>query len=200
MTYTLEVGDQGSEPWPEQTTALYGDRQAGRMDLVAVRAVVLVTAMFLDMQGNVAHVDLLDDIRSKAGGSQAMPTIGTELQLMIEGANQFGREQGTLMLGMTGLPTAGAGCFLVGGRGLGRLDDVRRRGLGRSRGVLVGSSKPFLKLSDSRFQLVDLSTLGLELSLQAPATRTGKTTPLRHTPVVHGSSCNGWKWRERLRT
>ena len=115
------------------------------MDLPAVRAVALMAAMFLDAQRDVEHIDLLHDIRPKAGGLQAVPALGAKLQAMVEGVNQFRREQSSFVLGVAGLPTGGTRHLLVRSTRFGRFDDVRRGRFGGGGRVLVGGSELLLE-------------------------------------------------------
>ena len=69
---------------------------------------------------------------------------------MIEGptVDGLGREGGALVLGMAGLPADAAPVPALRRRRLGRLDDVRRGGLGGSRGIFACRGELLAELGD----------------------------------------------------
>ena len=63
--------------------------------------------------------------------------------------DRFGRERVPFVFRVSGLATDLALGLTIGRRRLGRLDDVRGRGLGRRRGILPGRRELLLELGDS---------------------------------------------------
>jgi hypothetical protein len=94
--------------------------------------------MLFDGQWRLCDIDLLHDMGQMPVTSQ--PTTATRTdpeQVFLEVGDLLGGKRWAFVLGMTGLaphPTGGSG--IVGPR---RLDDVGGRGLGRGRGVFLGS-------------------------------------------------------------
>jgi hypothetical protein len=93
----------------------------------------------------------------------------TRARVIIEGLiDQFLRKQSAFVLGMARLtPLRTTRLLLIGG--LGRLDDVGGRRLGRSRGVLARAGQLFLETRHGGLQRVQLDLLSLQLLLQALA-------------------------------
>src|SRR5205823_3267445 len=85
----------------------------------------------------------------------------------------LGWEQGPFVLGMSGLPAALPLVLTGWRRWRWWLDDVGGRRLGGSRGVLAGGGELLLEASHGGLQLLQLSTLLLQLRLQALALGTG---------------------------
>jgi hypothetical protein len=107
--------------------------------------------MLLDRQRDIAEIDLLDHSgRDGQGGPQIMAAAGAGIEAMIEGAavDGLGRERGPLVLGMAGLAADSAFVLALWQRRPGRLDDVRRRWLGRGRGILVSHGELLAELGD----------------------------------------------------
>src|SRR4051794_39700903 len=91
------------------------------------------------------------------------------------------REQGAFVLGMARL-TADFAFVLASRQRRGRrLDDVRRGGLGGSRGVFACGGEQLLQTSHGSAQLLQLRTLLLQLLLQLLASGTGVRFCFCHT-------------------
>ena len=174
MADSLEVGDHGGQPGPHQAAAFDTDGQWGLIDLLAVRAPPWVTAMLLDHQRHVVDVDLLDHPGHDRGhGLQVMPTPWAKIEAMVEriAVDQFRREVGAFVLGVTRLPADAASLLALRRGWFGRLDDVRRRWLGRGRGILPRRGELLLETSDSGLEHLQPRLLGVQLRLQAPTVR-----------------------------
>ena len=143
--------------------------------------------MLLDGQGRFLDVDLLDHPRlTPQCGFQIMAALRARADAMIEepGIDGFGRERISFVLGMSGLATDLALSLTIGGSRFGRLDDVRRRGLGRRRGILPRRRELLLELRDRGLKRSETRLLRIQLRLQSPTIRTG-------LPCLgfHGSLC-----------
>src|SRR5208337_687199 len=170
----FEVGDHGGQPGPHQAAAFDADGQRGLIDLLAARAPPRVTAMLLDHKRHVLDVDLLDHPgHDREHGLQVMPTPWANIEAMVEriAVDQFRREGGAFVLGVTRLPAAAASLLALRRGWFGRLDDVRRRWLGRGRGILPRRSELLMETSDSGLERLQLRLLGVQLRLQAPTVR-----------------------------
>src|SRR5262249_24925163 len=77
------------------------------------------------------------------------------------------------------------------GRGLGRLDDVRGRGLGRRRGVLPRLGQLLLQVGEAGLQRLDLGALRVQLLLQALATGTGGSRCFGHARILSPTRLSG---------
>ena len=96
-----------------------------------------------------------------------MSAAGAEFQEVIvrSPVDLFWREQNTFVLGVSGLTADAALIPSLGWRRLGRFDDIRGRGLGRSRGVLPRRSELCLQLRDGAIEDIKLRLLRLQLCL-----------------------------------
>ena len=180
MADPLEVGDQSSQLGPDQAAAFDPDGKRSLVKLLATRAPSRMTAVLLDRQRHLIDVDLLDHTGLGPGrGFQPVAAPGTKIETIIKRPvfDRLGREGIPFVLGVSGLAADLALSLTIGGRRLGRLDDVRRRGLGRCRGILPRRRELLLESGDS----------GLKRSeprLQSPTIRT-RLPCLR----FHGSLC-----------
>ena len=108
--------------------------------------------MLLDGQGRFLDVELLDHPGlTPECWFQAVAAPRARANAMIEdpAIDGFGRERISFVLRVSGLATDLALSLTIGGSRLGRLDDVRRRGLGRCRGILPRRRELLLKPRDS---------------------------------------------------
>src|SRR5512135_2948381 len=140
MTDPLEVRDEGGQGRPDQAAPRDPRGEWGLVELLALRTPSRMTAMLLDPQRHLANLDLLDYPRCDGQcRTQVVPARGAGVEVMIEepGVDRFGRERGPLVLGVSGLSADAASVLALRRWWLGRLDDVRRGGLGRIRGVLA---------------------------------------------------------------
>src|SRR4051794_19821109 len=125
-----------------------------------------MTAVLLDRQRHLDHVDLLDHAWGEGRkGLEVMATRGAAVEAMIEGAavDSLGREGGALVLGMAGLAADAASVLAFRRRRLGRLDDVGGGGLGGGRGVLACRGELLTRLGDDlpevgEFRLQDIDS------------------------------------------
>jgi hypothetical protein len=111
-----------------------------------------MAAVLLNRQRHLDDIDLLDHTGvAPSGGFEPMTAIGTEIDTMIEKpvVDGFGREWVPFVFRVSGLATDLALGLTIGWWRLGRLDDVRRRGLGRGRGILPRRRELLLELSDN---------------------------------------------------
>jgi hypothetical protein len=102
-----------------------------------------------------------------------MPAPRAKFDVMIEesAVYGFGRKRFTFVLGVSWLATDGTPVLAFRERRLGRLDDVRGRGLGGRRRILACRSKLFLQLQDEGLKSLDSRALSVELLLRPPAIR-----------------------------
>jgi hypothetical protein len=152
MADPLEVGDQGGQFGPDQAAAVDPDWKRCRIELLTTRAPCRMTAVLLNRQRHLIDVDLLDHTGLAPGcGFQPMAAPGTKIDTMIERpvVDGLGRERIPFVFRVSGLATDFALSLTIGERRLGRLDDVRRRGLGRCRGILPRRRELLLESSDS---------------------------------------------------
>ena len=120
--------------------------------LLTTRAPSRMTAVLLNRQRHLIDVNLLDHTGLAPGrGFQPMAAPGTKIDTMIERpvVDGFGRERIPFVFRVSGLATDLALSLTIGGRRLGRLDDVRRRGLGGCRGILPRRRELLLEFRDS---------------------------------------------------
>lgn len=126
--------------------------------------------MLLDRQGDFADVDLLDHSRRDGrGGPQVMAAAGAGVEAMIEGpaTEGLGREAGALVLGMAGLPAEALFVLATRWRGLGRLDEVGRRG--RGGGVLACRGALPAELGDDQHEGGEFCLQGIDSRLEPSA-------------------------------
>src|SRR5208282_4456833 len=102
-----------------------------------------------------------------------MPAPGAKIEAMVEriAVDQFRREGGAFVLGVTGLPADAAPLLALRRCRLGRLDDVGGRRLGRGRGILPRRGELLLETSDGALEHLHTRLLGVQLRLQAPTVR-----------------------------
>jgi len=151
VTYPLEEGDQSGQLGPDQAATLDRDGQRSLVELLATRTPPGVTTMLLNRQRRLLDVDLLDHTGlAQERRLQLMATTGTEVDAMIEepGVYGFGREWIPLVFWVPGLATDRTPFLALRERRLGRFDDIGRRRLGRSRGILLRRGELLLKSSD----------------------------------------------------
>jgi hypothetical protein len=176
MTDSLEVGDDGGEARPRQAAALDRQRERGVIFLGAVGTPPRMTAVLVDLQRHGGDVDLLNhDGLGSDGLMQSPSTRGAEVQEVIVSLvrQQFGREEGALVGWVSGL-SAGLASGLSGRRlQLGGLDDIGRRRLGGSRGILARRSELPLQLVDGVLECIMLGAQGIDFRLQPLAIGTG---------------------------
>src|SRR3954447_11824361 len=137
-----------------------------------MRAPPRMAAVFLDRQRDVANVDLLHDARRDGPhGLQAPAARGAGVGAMIEGpgVDDLGREGGSFVLGMAGLPADSAPVLALRRRRLGRLDDVGRGGLGGGRGVLACRGELLAQLGDDLLQRGEFRLQGVDSRLEPSA-------------------------------
>ena len=111
-----------------------------------------MTAVLLNRQRHLIDVNLLDHTGLAPGrGFQPMAALGTKIDTMIErpGVDGLGRERIPFVFRVSGLATDLALSLAIGGRRLGRLDDIGRRRLGRCRGILPRRRELLLEPCDS---------------------------------------------------
>jgi hypothetical protein len=86
---------------------------------------------------------------------------------MIEGpgVDGLGREGGSLVLGMAGLPADAASVLALRRWRLGRLDDVGGRGLGGGRGVLACRGELLAQLGDDLLEGGEFRLQGIDSRL-----------------------------------
>ena len=157
MADPLEVGDQSRQFGPNQAAAFDPDGKWGLVKLLATRAPRRMAAVLLNRQRHLMDVNLLDHTGlAPGGGFEPMAAPGTEIDTMIERAtvDGFWREWIPFVFWVSGLAADLTLSLTIGGRSLGRLDDVRRRGFGGCRGIL----------SRRREFLLELRERGLERS------------------------------------
>ena len=79
-----------------------------------------------------------------------MAALGAKIDTLIErpGVDGLKRERFPFVFGVSGLANDLALGLTIGGRRLGRLDDVGRRGLGRGRGILPRRRELLLESSN----------------------------------------------------
>ena len=129
---SLEVGNHGGKPGPDQTAAFDADGQRGLELLLTVRAPPWVAAMLLDLQRHVLNVNLLDHPgHNRRHGFQVMAATGTEIEAIVDrrAVDRFRREGSAFVLGVTGLSADVASILALWRLRLGRLDDVGGRRL-----------------------------------------------------------------------
>jgi hypothetical protein len=120
--------------------------------------------MLLDHQRHVVDVDLLDHPGHDRGhGFQVMPAPGAKIEAMVEriAVDQFRREGGAFVLGVTGLPAVAAPLLALRRCRFGRLDDVGGRRLGRGRGILPRRGELLLETSDGALERLEPRLLGV---------------------------------------
>ena len=90
---------------------------------------------------------------------------------MIEGSgvDGLGREGGTLVLGVAGLPADPASVLALRRRRLGRLDDVGGRWLGGGRGVLACRGELLAQLGDDLLEGGEFRLQGIDSPLKPSA-------------------------------
>jgi len=98
--------------------------------------------MLFDGQRRLRDIDLLHHTGQMPVTAQATAATRTDLeQVFLEVGDLLGSKRRAFVLGMTGLAPRSTGArSIVGPR---RLDDVGGRGLGRGRGVFLGSGQLF---------------------------------------------------------
>jgi hypothetical protein len=131
-----------------------------------------VTAVLLDRQRDLADIDLLDHPgRDGQGGPQVVAARGAGVEAMVEGpgVDGLGREGGSLMLGMAGLPADPASVLARRRWRLGRLDDVGGRGLGGGGGVLARRGELLADLGDDLLEGGEFGLQGIDSRLEPPA-------------------------------
>ena len=125
-------------------------------------APVFGASVLLDRHLCWLEIDLLDDQGQSPVEAELAATAGTAVQRVVEElVDSVVWEQGAFVFGMAGLATAFA-FVLAGWRGQRWLDDVRRRGLGGSRGVLARSGELLLETSHGSLQRLQLAGILLE--------------------------------------
>ena len=102
-----------------------------------------MATVLLNRQRHLIDVDLLNDTGLAPGyGFQPMAAPGTKVDTIVERpvVNRLGRKRLPFVLRVSGLAADFALSLTIGRRRLGRLDDVRGRGLGRRRGILPAAA------------------------------------------------------------
>ena len=152
MADPLEVGDQGRQFGTNQAAAFDADGKRGLVKLATTRAPCRMATVLLNRQRHLIDVDLLNDTGLAPGyGFQPMAAPGTKIDTIVERpvVNRLGRKRLPFVLRVSGLAADFALSLTIGRRRLGRLDDVRGRGLGRRRGILPRRRELLLELGDS---------------------------------------------------
>ena len=104
---------------------------------------------------------------------QAVSATRAEVQEVIvrSAVDLFRWEQDTLVFGVSGLSTDAALVLALRRWRLGRLDDIRGRGLGGGRGVLPRCGELCLQLGEGNLEGLQLRLEGVQLRLQPLAIR-----------------------------
>ena len=76
MTNAFEIGDQGGQVRPQQASLLDPRRQDAAVERATAGTESLVRTMLLNVQRDVAQIDLLDDTGPEAGRPQGGPQSG----------------------------------------------------------------------------------------------------------------------------
>ena len=131
-----------------------------------------MTAMFLDREGHLADIDLLDHSwRNGQRREQVMAAAGAEVDAMVEGpaVDGFGPEGGAFVFGMAGLSADAAFVLALRWRRLGWLDDVGRGRLGGGRGVLASRGELLGQLGDDLLEGGEFRLQGIDSCLEPSA-------------------------------
>ena len=194
MAEALEVGDQRGQSRADQAALGNVFRQVRLVGLGAAVAPVFGTGVLLDVQLGRFDIDLLDDAGQGAAGTQLAATAGAAGQLVCkELVDLLVWEEGAFVFGMTGLAPALAFVLARRWRRWRRLDDVRRRRLGGTRGVLAGSGELLRQTSHAGLHLLQLRALLLQLRLQPLASGTGSRCCFCHALVLLPVRLSGYQ-------
>ena len=151
MTNPFEIGDQGGQFGSDQAAAFDPDGKRSLAKLPTTRAPSGMTVMLLNRQRHRFDVNLLDHTGlAPERGFQPMAALGTKIDTVIErpGVDGLGRERLPFVFRVSGLATDLAVSLPIGGRRLGRFDDIGRGRLGRCRGILPGRRELLLEPCD----------------------------------------------------
>ena len=132
----LHESHQGRQPWAEQSRLLHRLRQAGVVELLAVRAPVGQALMLRDDGRCCGDFHLLHDVGRALGKPKRTAALGAAIQrVRLETVDGFGRKRRSQVLLMSRLPATPAFLAVLAWR-LGRFDHIAGGRLGRGRGVL----------------------------------------------------------------
>ena len=110
-------------------------------------------------------------LKSGVCNSCAAPRAKVDVMIEESAVYGFGRKRFTFVLGVSWLATDGTPILAFRERRLGRLDDVRGRGLGGRGRILACRGELFLQLQDDGLKSLDSRFLSVELLLRTPALR-----------------------------
>ena len=153
-----------------------------------------MTAVLLNRQRHLFNVDLLDHTELAPGsGFQPMAAPWTEVNIPIErpGVDGLGWEWVPFVFRVSGLATDLTLGLTIGGKRLGRLDDVRRRRLGRCRGIFPRRRELLLELCERGLERCEPPRLSFQLRLLRVHLRLQARTISTRLPCLgfHGSLC-----------
>src|SRR5262249_33169886 len=138
VTNALEEADQGRQVRPGQAGLNHRFGQRRVMHLLALGAPVGVSAVLLNLDGNLLNLDLLHDARSFIGVLQRPAAVRAAVEDVIVGCGDlFRRERRAFVARMAWLAGATAFVLLVLAAVPRWLDNVTGRRLGRIAGVLA---------------------------------------------------------------
>jgi hypothetical protein len=95
MADALEVGDHGGQARADESGAEDGVRESAVMDLLAGRTPKRQATMFLDDEGDLANIDLLDDARRQIDGLHAISAMRAEIENVRDRAGNHLRGEGS---------------------------------------------------------------------------------------------------------
>ena len=169
MTGPFQIGDEGREVGPDQSSFLDDQRHGSLEGTLTTTAPVLGTGMLLNGQRRPRAVNLLHDAGKVTIAAQAAATVGAGVEHMfLETSHLLGWKRLAFVFGMAGLATdrPALPALRAGTR---RFDNIRGRWFGRGRGILLSRSQLFLEAQDFCLQSLELNSLSIKLPLQPAA-------------------------------
>jgi hypothetical protein len=94
MADALEVSDQSRQARADESGPFDGVRESAVMDLLTGLTPKRQTAMFIDDEGNLANIDLLDDARREIDGLHARTAMRAEIENVGDCAGNHLRGEG----------------------------------------------------------------------------------------------------------